>query len=280
MNKFIVEEKLKQFFIEDQPYLDLTSDLIFPKEEIGKANFIVKESGIISGLHLIEEGYRLLDDSIVVRYDKKDGDRVEAGERLATVKGPMASILKGERVILNLLQRMSGIATVTKEAILRLNNPNIQIIDTRKTTPGLRIFDKYAVTCGGGVNHRFSLSDLVMIKDNHIAFSGSIEKAVERVRQQLGPAVKIEVETENLDQVKEAVAQQVDIIMFDNCTVDEINQMAPYVPETILTEASGGITLENISEYREAKVNFISLGFLTHSVKALDISLMIEGVDN
>lgn len=280
MNKFIVEEKLKQFFIEDQPYLDLTSDLIFPKEEIGKANFIVKESGIISGLHLIEEGYRLLDDSIVVRYDKKDGDRVEAGERLATVKGPMASILKGERVILNLLQRMSGIATVTKEAILRLNNPNIQIIDTRKTTPGLRIFDKYAVTCGGGVNHRFSLSDLVMIKDNHIAFSGSIEKAVKRVRQQLGPAVKIEVETENLDQVKEAVAQQVDIIMFDNCTVDEINQMAPYVPETILTEASGGITLENISEYREAKVNFISLGFLTHSVKALDISLMIEGVDN
>lgn len=280
MNKFIVEEKLKQFFIEDQPYLDLTSDLIFPKEEIGKANFIVKESGIISGLHLIEEGYRLLDDSIVVRYDKKDGDRIEAGERLATVKGPMASILKGERVILNLLQRMSGIATVTKEAILRLNNPNIQIIDTRKTTPGLRIFDKYAVTCGGGVNHRFSLSDLVMIKDNHIAFSGSIEKAVKRVRQQLGPAVKIEVETENLDQVKEAVAQQVDIIMFDNCTVDEINQMAPYVPETILTEASGGITLENISEYREAKVNFISLGFLTHSVKALDISLMIEGVDN
>lgn len=280
MNKFIVEEKLKQFFIEDQPYLDLTSDLIFPKEKIGKANFIVKESGIISGLHLIEEGYRLLDDSIVVRYDKKDGDRIEAGERLATVKGPMASILKGERVILNLLQRMSGIATVTKEAILRLNNPNIQIIDTRKTTPGLRIFDKYAVTCGGGVNHRFSLSDLVMIKDNHIAFSGSIEKAVKRVRQQLGPAVKIEVETENLDQVKEAVAQQVDIIMFDNCTVDEINQMAPYVPETILTEASGGITLENISEYREAKVNFISLGFLTHSVKALDISLIIEGVDN
>jgi len=278
LNRILLRKKLKEFFMEDFQYKDLTSDAIFPKNKKGTAKFYAKADGILSGLAIIKEGYHLLDKNIKINYYKKDGDYVEEGETIATVSGPIVSILTGERVILNLIQKMSGIATITQQAVRTLNNPNIKIVDTRKTTPGLRMFEKYAVTCGGGYNHRFGLGDLVMIKDNHIAFSGSIEKAVKLVRQQIGPATKIEVETETIEQVKEAVAQKADIIMFDNRSVNEINKMASYVPEHILTEASGGITLDTLKYYREAKVNFISLGFLTHSVKALDISLTIEGV--
>lgn len=277
MNQILLREKLQQFFIEDIQYKDITSDSIFPESEIGTANFIAKDSGIVSGLRIIKEGYRLLQDSIEVNLCKKDGERVKQGDKLASVTGPIRTILTGERVILNLLQRMSGISTMTNRAVQTLNNPAIKIIDTRKTTPGLRMFEKYAVTAGGGYNHRFGLHDMIMIKDNHIAFSGSIIKAVKRVREQLGPAIKIEVETENIDEVKEAVAADVDIIMFDNCSAEEINSMATFVPDHILREASGGITLDNLATYKDSKLDFISLGFLTHSVKALDISLLIEG---
>lgn len=279
MNLIELREKLKQFLIEDIQHKDITSQTIFPESEIGSASFYAKDNGVLSGLFIIKEGYAQLDNEVEVTLLKEEGDIVHKGEAIATVTGPIRTILTGERVILNLIQRMSGIATQTRKAILTLDNPNIKIIDTRKTTPGLRMLEKYAVTSGGGFNHRFGLYDMVMIKDNHISFSGSIEKAVTRVREQLGPATKIEVETETIDEVKEAVAQNVDIIMFDNRTAAEINELATYVPSHILTEASGGITLDTLSTYKNANVDFISLGFLTHSVQAFDISLLFKGDD-
>ncbi|MBO1910976.1 carboxylating nicotinate-nucleotide diphosphorylase, partial [Microvirga sp. 3-52] len=199
-----------------------------------------------------------------------------AGDKIAAVTGPIAHLLTGERVILNLMQRMSGIATVTNKCVEMLNDPAIQICDTRKTIPGLRMFDKYAVVCGGGKNHRQGLYDGVMIKDNHIAFAGSITKAVQRVREKIGHMVKIEVETETRQEVLEAVEAGADVIMFDNRTPKEVKAFGHDVPESIVTEASGGITLENLATYHGTGVNYISLGFLTHSVKALDISLQVK----
>lgn len=277
MNELFIKEKIKQFLLEDIQHEDLTSDAIFPSTQTGTASLYAKNNGILAGVDLIKTVYNILDDEIDVQLFKTDGDELKKGERIATISGKIRSILSGERVILNLLQRMSGIATITNKAVKTLDNPNIKITDTRKTTPGLRLFEKYAVRCGGGYNHRFGLYDAVMIKDNHIAFCGSIEKAVAMVRKKVGPTVKIEVETETISEVKEAVAQQVDIIMFDNRTPDEIIEMQKYVPDHILTEASGGITLENLHFYRHTNVDFISLGFLTHSVQALDMSLTIEG---
>ena len=267
MNQLLLKEKIKQFLLEDIQHQDVTSHTIFP----------VKEEGILAGADVIKTTYNILDSEIDVTLFKADGDLLSKGDQIATISGSIRNILSGERVILNLLQRMSGIATLTAKSVKSLNNSNIKIVDTRKTTPGLRMFEKYAVTCGGGFNHRFGLYDMVMIKDNHIAFAGSIEKAVSLVREKLGPSVKIEVETESIREVKEAVEQNVDIIMFDNRTPAEINDMIQFVPNHILTEASGGITLETIHEYRNTNVDFISLGFLTHSVAALDISLTIEG---
>lgn len=277
MNRILRRKLLEQFLFEDLQHQDLTSDAIFPENYLGQATIYTKEPGIFSGSDIITETYSLLDPRIHVTLHKHDGDPLQTFDVIATIAGPVRSILSGERVVLNLIQRMSGIATLTAEAVQRLNSSVTKITDTRKTAPGLRLFDKYAVSCGGGYNHRFGLYDGVMIKDNHIAFAGSITQAVALVRKQLGPMVKIEVETETIEEVKEAVANNVDIIMFDNRTPEEIKQWMPLVPKHIVTEASGGITLEQLPLYRDTKVDFISLGFLTHSVKALDISLTIKG---
>lgn len=273
LNLLVFKQQIKQFLIEDIGTNDLTSTSIFSETDRGDASFIAKETGIISGLHIIKATYQVLDPSVEVNLLKQDGDKIASGETIATIKGSIKSILTGERVILNLLQRMSGIATMTNEAVQLLNSSNTRICDTRKTTPGLRMFEKYAITCGGGLNHRFGLYDGVMIKDNHIAFCGSIENAVTKVRSRLGPMVKIEVETESEVDVKEAVKSDCDVIMFDNQTADTIKKWKKLVPETILTEASGNITLDNLASYHDARVDFISLGYLTHSVKSLDISL-------
>lgn len=177
-----------------------------------------------------------------------------------------------------MIQRMSGIATMTRQAVECLVGSNIKICDTRKTIPGLRLFDKYAVTCGGGYNHRFGLYDAVMLKDNHIAYAGSIEKAVQMIKAKIGHTVKIEVEVESKAQVEEAVKAGVDIIMLDNCQIADINDFLTLIPNTIITEASGGINLNNLSQYRHCNLDYISLGCLTHSTSALDISFNIEGV--
>ncbi|PED73467.1 nicotinate-nucleotide diphosphorylase (carboxylating) [Bacillus pseudomycoides] len=276
MNALKVRKALESFFLEDIGEKDVTSQLIFPDNLRAKGTFLAKDTGVFVGTAVIEQGFRLLDDSIQITLHKKDGDFVGKGEILASVEGPIVSLLTAERVILNIIQRMSGIATMTRKAVLVLESDHTRICDTRKTMPGLRMFDKYAVVCGGGYNHRFGLYDGVMIKDNHIAFAGSITKAVTSVKEKLGHMVKVEVETETEEQVREAIAAGADIIMFDNRTPEEVREFSKIVPSAIVTEASGGITIENLSKYGGTGVDYISLGLLTHSVKALDISFNIE----
>ncbi|RWZ52371.1 carboxylating nicotinate-nucleotide diphosphorylase [Halobacillus fulvus] len=275
MNPFAYKQTLEQFFMEDIGYGDWTSDLLFPEEATGTLTFISKQQGIFCGKDLLKTGYALLDSEIQADLPIQDGTFVSPGVEIASFTGPVRSLLKGERVLLNLIQRMSGIATLTHQAVQTIADSHTKICDTRKTTPGLRAFEKSAVRAGGGFNHRFGLDDAVMIKDNHIAFAGSITEAVQTIRSSLGHTVKIEVETENADQVMEAVAAGVDIIMFDNRTPEEIFELQRLVPSSILTEASGGITMESLSSYRGLGVDYISLGFLTHSASALDISARV-----
>lgn len=275
MNTLKLRSIMERFFIEDIGEGDLTTDLIFANGANGKIVFLAKENGVFCGEDIIRTGFRLLNPGIEIELYVKDGEPFEVGQSLAVVSGEVSSLLKGERVVLNLVQRMSGIATLTRKAVETLDSTHTRICDTRKTTPGLRMLEKYAVRCGGGYNHRFGLYDGVMIKDNHISFAGSIKRAVELVREQVGHMVKIEVETESSEQVVEAVAAGADVIMLDNRTPDEVKELIKLVPPHIITEASGGINLTNLSSYRDSGVHYISLGFLTHSYKALDISVKV-----
>lgn len=277
MNQIKLKTILQSFFDEDLGIGDITSEAIFNKKDIGYGVLIAKEDGVFCGSQVIEIGYKLLNEKISIEFHVNDGDQVKKGEKLATIEGQVRDLLAGERVILNLVQRMSGIATVTKNAVENVIAGSVtKICDTRKTTPGLRMLEKYAVTCGGGYNHRLGLYDAVMIKDNHISAAGGIEKAVAKVREKLGHTVKVEVETECKEDVIAAIRSNVDIIMFDNRTPEEIFEFKKLVPQGFITEASGGITLNDITAYSKTDVDYISLGFLTHSVKALDISFNIE----
>ncbi|WP_243290683.1 carboxylating nicotinate-nucleotide diphosphorylase [Bacillus sp. FJAT-47783] len=276
MNDVKIKKSLTQFFLEDVGEHDITTETIFPYDEKGFAVIIAKENGIFAGEKIIQAGFELLSSKMNITLFKRDRDYVEKGDQIATVEGPVRFILQGERVILNLIQRMSGIATITNKAVTVLNDEHTRICDTRKTTPGLRMFEKYAVRCGGGYNHRLGLYDGVMIKDNHIAFCGSITKAVQMVREQIGHMVKIEVEIESKEQLEEAIRVNADIIMFDNRTPEEILKFVEMTPSHIVTEASGGIGFHNLAKYRNTKVDYISLGCITHSVKSLDISLNVK----
>ncbi|MCM3704416.1 MULTISPECIES: carboxylating nicotinate-nucleotide diphosphorylase [Cytobacillus] len=275
MNKLKLRLQLEQYFLEDIGDRDLTSELIFGEGQTGKVVFLAKDNGIFCGEEIVRSGFKVLNPAAKVNIKVNDGEWIEKGQILAEVRGPVSDLLKGERVILNLLQRMSGIATKTSEAVRVLDSSHTKICDTRKTTPGLRMFEKYAVRSGGGFNHRYGLYDAVMIKDNHISFAGSIAKAVEEVRSKIGHMVKVEVETETKEQVLEAVEAGADVIMFDNRSPGEIKEWISIVPNGIVTEASGGITLDNLQAYSDTGVDFISLGFLTHSVKSLDISVKV-----
>lgn len=276
MNKLKLKQLLEQFFIEDIGDRDVTSDLILSDYEQGTLTFIAKEDGVFSGRDVIDTGFSLLDESASVQLYKNEGDFFFIGEELARITGSMSALLKGERVVLNLVQRMSAIATQAKLAVQILEGTKTKPCDTRKTTPGLRMLEKYAVRCGGAFNHRYGLYDTVMIKDNHISFAGSISKAVQLAKSKVGHTVKIEVETESPEQVREAVEAGADIIMFDNRTPEQIRELISLVPPQIITEASGGINLENLSSYRDCGVDYISLGSLTHSVRALDISAKVK----
>ena len=281
MNLLKLRQLLEQFFIEDIGERDVTSDTLFPVESQGTLTFLAKEAGIFSGGDVIKTGFTMLDSTIEIELFVRDGESFEVGQKLAQMTGSMAALLKGERVVLNLVQRMSAIATEANKAVQILDGTKTKPCDTRKTTPGLRMLEKYAVRSGGAFNHRYGLYDAVMIKDNHISFAGSITKAVEIVKAKLGHTVKIEVETESKEQVIEAVQVGADIIMFDNRTPEEIKQFVQLVPPHIVTEVSGGITLDNLALYRDCGVDMISLGCLTHSVRALDISAKVrerEGV--
>ncbi len=277
MNLIKLKYLLQQLFIEDLGERDLTTEAIFSLDDKECGQFLIKEDGIIAGLPIMKTAYQLFDPTIQVTLHAKDGDNVKKGDVVATVCGPIVHLLSGERVILNLMQRMSGIATLTNKAIQQLNSTHTKICDTRKTTPGLRMLEKYAVRYGGGYNHRYGLYDAVMIKDNHIAHAGSITKAVEKVKQQIGHMVKIEVETESKEEIIEAVKAGVDVILFDNTVPDVMKEYVSLVPDTIITEASGGITLDTITDYRHTGVDYISLGMLTHSVQSMDISFNIAG---
>ncbi len=277
MNRIKLRILLQQLFLEDIGEGDVTSQTIFSVDDTGCGQFILKEDGIIAGLNMIKEGYQLFDSSIEVKLHVNDGDDVKKGDIIATACGPISYLLSGERVILNLLQRMSGIATLTNKAVNVLNSNHTRICDTRKTTPGLRMLEKYAVRCGGGYNHRIGLYDAVMLKDNHIVYAGSITKAVQTMRRKLGHMIKVEVETESLEEVMEAIEAKADVILFDNTPPDMVKKYVSMVPEGIITEASGGITLDNLVQYRDTGVDYISLGMLTHSVTALDISFNLTG---
>ena len=272
-----VRKDLEQFFIEDMGTSDLSSELLFPSDEQSEAQFIAKESGVFCGREVIEIGFRMLDETSRVEIYVTDGDLVQSGDVIASVKGNVRAVLTGERVILNMIQRMSGVATMTARAVEFLDDASIRVCDTRKTTPGLRMYEKYAVRCGGGFNHRITLDGGVMLKDNHIAQFGSIEKAVSHVKKRLGHMTKIEVETSTEEEVREAVKAQADVIMFDNCSPKEVAAYAKLVPYPLISEASGGITLDNLATYRHTGVKMISLGCLTHSVKSLDISVRMKG---
>ncbi|EBB5868181.1 carboxylating nicotinate-nucleotide diphosphorylase [Listeria monocytogenes] len=277
MNSILMNQVIQAFLLEDIGQYDLSAETVFPRDTMGEGVFLAKETGILCGISIPPKVYELLGGNIQFEAYKKDGDWVQKGDIIAAVTAPVRTLLSGERVILNLMQRMSGIASQTNFAVKQLDDSAIRICDTRKTAPGLRAFDKYAVQTGGGFNHRNGLYDGVMLKDNHIAFSGGITSAVSTVREKLGHMVKIEVETETAEQVKEAVQAGADIIMFDNRTPEEIKQLVKLVPPHITTEISGNITLENIHRYKGSGANYISLGSLTHSVRAFDISFNSKG---
>jgi nicotinate-nucleotide pyrophosphorylase (carboxylating) len=272
VNKIKLRKLLEDFFIEDLGEGDQTTEFIFSQGMEGQLVLLAKETGVFCGEVIIKAGFELLNLDIDTNVLVADGDRIDPGQKLAIITGEVVELLKGERVILNLIQRMSGVATLTHEAVKTLNSAKTRICDTRKTTPGLRMLEKYAVRCGGGYNHRFGLYDGVMIKDNHISFAGSIENAIKAVRNQVGHMIKIEVETESKEQVLEAVEAGADVIMLDNCSPDQIEQLIKLIPSSIITEASGGIQMKNLARYSETGVDYISLGFLTHSYQALDIS--------
>lgn len=277
MNSILMNQAIQAFLLEDIGQHDLSAETVFPRDTMGEGVFLAKETGILCGISIPPKVYELLGGNIQFEAYKKDGDWIQKGDIIAAVTAPVRTLLSGERVILNLMQRMSGIASQTNFAIKQLDDSAIRICDTRKTAPGLRAFDKYAVQTGGGFNHRNGLYDGVMLKDNHIAFSGGITSAVSTLREKLGHMVKIEVETETAEQVKEAVQAGADIIMFDNRTPEEIKQLVKLVPPHITTEISGNVTLENIHRYKGSGANYLSLGSLTHSVRAFDISFNSKG---
>lgn len=280
MNSLMLNEIVRRALSEDIGSGDITSEVIFQKDQTAKGVFLVKAPGVVAGLPVVTEVYKQLGPSVVVNAFLSDGVEVTPGTVVAEVSGNIRSLLGGERVALNFLQRLSGIATQTARLVKRCEGCPVKIVDTRKTTPGLRLLEKYAVRQGGGQNHRYGLADAVLIKDNHIAACGSITAAIERARKQIPHTMTIEVETENEAQVLEAIAAGADIIMLDNMPPPEMTRMVQLIhlkagQRRIIIEASGTITEDNVREVALTGVDVISSGSLTHSVKALDISLDI-----
>ncbi len=272
MNYLIVDKIIKEALIEDIPNEDIRTNSIISEDSLSSIELLCKEEGIIAGLNVFKRVYEILGNVEVILY-KKDGDKIYPKDKIAFLKGSTRNILLGERVALNLIQRMSGIATLTNLFVGELENSNTKLLDTRKTTPNLRILEKYAVKVGGGNNHRFNLSDGVMLKDNHISACGTIEKAVEIARKNISFVRKIEVETENLDMVKEAIKANVDIIMLDNMDLDTAKEAVKIINKKAITEFSGNVSLQNIKEIAQIGVDYVSVGALTHSFKVLDLSM-------
>ena len=274
-----LEDLIKRALEEDIGYGDITTQNLMPAGQRARGLFKAKASGVVAGIQVSEAVFRHLDREVEFEIRKNDGERIAPGEILAVVQGRTRTVLTGERTALNFLQRLSGIATKTRQVVEMIKDSPAQLVDTRKTTPGLRVLEKYAVSIGGARNHRFGLYDGVMIKDNHIQAVGSIERAVAAARQKVPHTLKIEVEVENLAQLREAVEAGADIIMLDNMSVDIMIEAVRIVDGRALLEASGGINEGNIAEVARTGVDFISMGALTHSATNMDISLDLLNMD-
>ena len=271
--KMQADQLIRMALQEDITSEDVSTNAVMPTATRGTVDLIAKEDGVVAGLEIYARVFTILDEKTEIDLHCKDGDEVKKGELMATVTGDIRVLLSGERVALNYLQRMSGIATYTRQVAKLLEGSNVTLLDTRKTTPNCRVFEKYAVRVGGGHNHRYNLSDGVLLKDNHIGAAGSVAKAV-RMAKEYAPFVrKIEIEVETLDQVKEAVEAGADIIMLDNMTPEVMKQAVELIDGRAQTECSGNITKENIQKIREIGVDFVSSGALTHSAPILDISM-------
>lgn len=261
---------------EDINYIDVTTDYLIDDNSVSEAYYIAKDNGVLCGIEIAKRVFEILDESIIFDIKIKDGEEVRKGDIIAEMKGSTKNLLKGERTALNLLQHLSGIASATNRCVKLVEGTNARITDTRKTLPGLRALQKYAVTVGGGKNHRFNLSDGAMLKDNHIDAGGGITNAINALRGKIGHMVKIEVEVRNLDELREALDARADIIMLDNMSYADMKKAVEITDGRALLEASGNVTEENIRETAETGVDIISLGALTHSVKCFDISMRIR----
>ncbi len=273
---FYADDIIKMALKEDIHYLDTTTDLMIPEESRSTARFMAKAEGVVCGLDVALRVFQLLDDSFTCKVLLPEGSEVKPGDIIAELEGRTRFLLKGERTALNLLQHMSGVATATHQAVKLVEGTRAAITDTRKTLPGLRALQKYAVTVGGGKNHRFNLSDGAMLKDNHIDAAGGIPQAVAAIRNKLGHMVKLEVETRNLEEVRQALEAGADVIMLDNMDCAVMAEAVKLVDGRALLEASGGITADTLRAVAETGVDIISIGALTHSVKAMDISMKIH----
>lgn len=271
--KMQADQLIRMALQEDITSEDVSTNAVMPTATKGTVELIAKEDGVIVGLDIYARVFTILDEKTEIDFYCKDGDEVKKGELMATVTGDIRVLLSGERVALNYLQRMSGIATYTRQVAKLLEGSKVTLLDTRKTTPNCRVFEKYAVRVGGGCNHRYNLSDGVLLKDNHIGAAGSVTKAIQMAKAYAPFVRKIEIEVETLEQVKEAVEAGADIIMLDNMTPEVMKQAVELIDGRAQTECSGNITKENIQKIREIGVDFVSSGALTHSAPILDISM-------
>ena len=272
LNYLIIDDIIQRGLNEDMPFGDITTSSIIPQNSTCTASLYAKEDGIICGLPVFERVFKLIGDVTCNLYHV-DGDKVSNGEKIGEIKGNTQKVLMGERIALNLLQRMSGIATTTYKYAKEIEGTNCKVVDTRKITPLYRHIDKYSVLCGGGANHRYSLSDSILIKDNHIDAARSITNAVALAKKHASFTTKIEVETETKADVIEAINAKADIIMLDNMTPSMAKEMVELINGRAIVECSGNVTIENIRAYAETGANYVSVGALTHSFKVLDISL-------
>ena len=272
LNYLIIDDLISKAIQEDMPFGDITTNALIPEDSVSTASVIAKEDGIICGIPVFKRVFKLI-GNVTCNFHIEDGDKVTSGTIIGTITGNTRNILMGERIALNLMQRMSGVATTTYNYASKLEGLKSKLVDTRKTTPLYRHLDKYSVLCGGGANHRLSLSDSILIKDNHIAAAGGIKEAVALAKKHSSFTTKIEVETETKEEVLEAIESKADIIMLDNMTPEMSKEMVELINGRAITECSGNITLDTIRSYGETGVDYISCGALTHSFKVLDISL-------
>lgn len=272
LNYLIIDDLISKAIQEDMPFGDITTNALIPEDSVSTASVIAKEDGIICGIPVFKRVFKLI-GNVTCNFHIQDGDKVTSGTIIGTITGNTRNILMGERIALNLMQRMSGVATTTYNYASKLEGLKSKLVDTRKTTPLYRHLDKYSVLCGGGANHRLSLSDSILIKDNHIAAAGGIKEAVALAKKHSSFTTKIEVETETKEEVLEAIESKADIIMLDNMTPEMSKEMVELINGRAITECSGNITLDTIRAYGETGVDYISCGALTHSFKVLDISL-------